>query len=52
MAAVVTLLFASYFLVDAFVGFSIVVGIGVLVAIYALVEPGLGPGRACEVGRN
>lgn len=40
MATVVVLLFASYLVVDAFVGFSIVLVIGVLAAAYGLVDPG------------
>jgi hypothetical protein len=40
MATVVVLLFASYLVVDAFVGFSIVLVIGVLAAVYGLVDPG------------
>ncbi|TBC12924.1 RcgA family putative transporter [Rhizobium ruizarguesonis] len=50
MAAVVTLLFATYLLVDAFVGFSIVLGIGVFVALFSLVDPGLGSRRSSEIG--
>ncbi|UFX13000.1 RcgA family putative transporter [Sinorhizobium meliloti] len=50
MAAVVTLLFATYLLVDAFVGFSIVLGIGVFVALFSLVDPGLGSRRSNEIG--
>lgn len=50
MAAVVTLLFASYLLVDAFVGFSIVLGIGVLVAVFSLVDPDLGGRRSGGIG--
>ncbi|MGO4440990.1 RcgA family putative transporter [Rhizobium sp. RAF56] len=50
MAAVVTLLFATYLLIDAFVGFSIVLGIGVLVAVFSLVDPGLGSRQSNEVG--
>lgn len=40
MAAVVTLLFAAYLLIDAFVEFSILLGIGVVVAVFSLIEPG------------
>ncbi|RVN85966.1 RcgA family putative transporter [Sinorhizobium meliloti] len=50
MAAVVALLFAAYLLVDAFVGFSIVLGIGVFVALFSLVDPGLGSRRSSEIG--
>jgi hypothetical protein len=45
MAAVVTLLFAIYLLVDVFVGFTIIMGIGVFVAVFSLVDPGLGSRR-------
>nr|WP_201009209.1 hypothetical protein [Rhizobium rhizogenes]QCL09375.1 putative membrane protein [Rhizobium rhizogenes]QCL09544.1 putative membrane protein [Rhizobium rhizogenes] len=40
MSAVVALLFASYLLIDAFAGFSILLGIGVLLGIYGLCDPG------------
>ncbi|KQV83434.1 hypothetical protein [Rhizobium sp. Root1220] len=50
MAAVVTLLFAAYLLIDAFVGFSILLAIAVVVAVFSLIEPGLGRGRSSEVG--
>lgn len=46
MSAVVALLVAGYLLIDAFAGFSILMGIGVLVAIYGLIDPGLGRWRA------
>ncbi len=45
MSAVVALLVASYFLIDAFAGFSILLGVGVLLAIYGLVDPGFGDGE-------
>jgi len=48
MVAIIALLFASYLLIDAFVGFSIVLVIGVLVAVYGLADPG--QGRAIEIG--
>lgn len=48
MVTLITLLFASYLLIDAFVGFSIVLGIGVLAAVYGLVDPG--QERAIEIG--
>jgi hypothetical protein len=42
MSAVVALLLASYLLIDAFAGFSILLGIGVLLGIYGLCDPGFG----------
>ena len=42
MSAVVALLFASYLLIDAFAGFSILLGIGMLLGIYGLCDPGFG----------
>lgn len=45
MSAVVSLLVAGYLLIDAFAGFSILLGIGVLLATYGLVDPGLGDGE-------
>ena len=50
MVTVVALLFASYLLIDAFVGFSIVLVIGVLLAVYSLVDSG--QGRAIEIGNE
>ena len=50
MATVVTLLFAAYLLIDAFVGFSILLAIGVVVAVFSLIEPGLGSRRSNDVG--
>ncbi|MBL8577262.1 MAG: hypothetical protein JNK47_08565 [Mesorhizobium sp.] len=52
MSAVVALLLVSYLLVDAFSGFSILLGLGVLLAIYGLIDPGLGRGRASELGND
>ncbi|RJT32654.1 hypothetical protein D3227_26750 [Mesorhizobium waimense] len=52
MSAVVALLVAGYLLIDAFAGFSILLGIGVLLAIYGLFDPGLGRWRASELGDN
>jgi deoxycytidine triphosphate deaminase len=49
---VVGLLFTSYLLIDAFTGFSILLGIGVLLAIYGLIDPGFGRWRAIELGNN
>lgn len=50
MSSILGLLFISYLLVDAFVGFSILLGIAVLLAIYGLVDPALGRRRASELG--
>ncbi|QPC88925.1 hypothetical protein GA830_18925 (plasmid) [Mesorhizobium sp. NBSH29] len=52
MAAVVGLLAACYLLIDAFAGFSILLGIAVLLAIYGLIDPGFGRGRASELGND
>nr|WP_309402284.1 hypothetical protein [Aminobacter niigataensis]WMD00225.1 hypothetical protein RAR13_28610 [Aminobacter niigataensis] len=52
MSAIVTLLVASYLLIDAFSGFSILLGLGVLLAIYGLIDPGFGRGRANELGND
>lgn len=52
MSAIVALLFASYLLIDAFAGFSILLGIGVLLAIYSLLDPGFGQWRASELGNH
>ncbi|RWD63563.1 MAG: hypothetical protein EOS60_30425, partial [Mesorhizobium sp.] len=48
MSAVVALLVAGYLLIDAFAGFSILLGVGVLFAIYGLFDPGFGRWRASE----
>jgi hypothetical protein len=42
MSAIVALLVAGYLLIDAFAGFSILLGVGVLLAIFGMVDPGLG----------
>ncbi|MEY9103772.1 hypothetical protein ABIA24_006745 [Sinorhizobium fredii] len=52
MSAVVGLLLASYLLIDAFEGFSILVGVGVLLATYGLFDPEFGRWRASELGSN
>jgi hypothetical protein len=52
MSTIVGLLFTSYLLIDAFAGFSILLGIGALVAIYGLVDPELGQRRAGELGNH
>lgn len=49
MSAVVALLFASYILIDAFDGFSILLGIATLIATYALFDPEFGRWRADEI---
>jgi hypothetical protein len=48
MSAVVTLLVAGYLLIGAFAGFSILLGAGVLFAIYGLFDPWFGRWRASE----
>lgn len=50
MSAIVALLFASYLLIDAFAGFSILLSIGVLLATYSLLDPGFGQSRVGELG--
>ena len=52
MSATVALLLASYLLIDAFSGFSILLGVGVLLAMYGLIDPGFGGGRASDVGND
>ncbi|TIU58554.1 MAG: hypothetical protein E5W35_03745 [Mesorhizobium sp.] len=52
MSAVVALLVAGYLLIDAFAGFSILLGVGVLLATYGLFDPGFGRWRASELGKN
>ncbi|TIT87211.1 MAG: hypothetical protein E5W59_21390, partial [Mesorhizobium sp.] len=52
MSAIVALLVAGYLLIDAFAGFSILLGVGVLLAIYGLFDPGLGRWRASKLGSN
>ncbi|GAJ96146.1 RcgA family putative transporter [Rhizobium rhizogenes] len=52
MSAVVALLFVSYLLIDAFAGFSILLGIGVLLGIYGLCDPGFGASRTSEIGNQ
>ncbi|MFC5567038.1 RcgA family putative transporter [Rubellimicrobium aerolatum] len=44
MAAAVGLLVAGYLMIDAFPGFSILLGAAILVAIYGLFDPGFGAG--------
>lgn len=52
MSAVVALLVVSYLLIDAFAGFSTLLAITVLLALYGLIDPGFGRGRASELGNN
>ncbi|WP_075857186.1 RcgA family putative transporter [Rhizobium hainanense] len=52
MSAVVGLLFASYLLIDAFAGFSILLSIGVLLGIYGLCDPGFGHRQSSEIGNQ
>ncbi|ESX71657.1 membrane protein [Mesorhizobium sp. LSHC420B00] len=52
MSAIVALLVAGYLLIDAFAGFSILLGVGVLLAIYGLFDPGLGRWQASKLGNN
>lgn len=52
MSAVLALLVASYLLIGAFAGFSILLGVGVLLATYGLFDPGFGRWRASELGKN
>lgn len=52
MSVVVAFLAISYLLIDAFSGFSILLGVGVLLAIYGLIDPGFGRWRASELGNN
>jgi hypothetical protein len=50
MTAVISLLIAGYLLIGAFTGFSILLGIGVLLATYGLFDPGFGHWRTTELG--
>lgn len=52
MSAVVALLLASYLLIDAFDGFSILLGAGTLLATYGLFDPEFGRWRASELGND
>lgn len=51
MTAVVVLLLVSYLSVDAFSGFSVLMFLGLLIAVYGLFDPAFGPCRMSE-GRN
>lgn len=52
MSAIVALLVTGYLLIDAFAGFSILLGVGGLLAIYGLINPGFGRWPASELGKN
>ena len=52
MTAVIALLVAGYLLIGVFTGFSILLGVGVILAIYGLFDPEFGRGRANELGGN
>lgn len=52
MSAIVALLAANYLAIDAFPGFSILLGVGVVLAIYGLIDPELGRGRARKFGHD
>lgn len=52
MAAIIALLVVSYMLIGAFVGFSILLSVGVLIAVLGLLDPGFGRGRAREDNQN
>ncbi|HKX51549.1 MAG TPA: hypothetical protein VJQ48_14050 [Candidatus Binatia bacterium] len=52
MTAVVSLLVAGYLLIGAFAGFSLLLGVGVLLAVYSLFDPGFGQWRATELGNH
>lgn len=52
MSAVVALLVVSYLLIDAFAGFSTLLAIALLLALYGLIDPGFGRWRASELGNN
>ncbi|MBY3584157.1 hypothetical protein HJA77_23680 [Rhizobium bangladeshense] len=52
MSAVVGLLVAGYLLIGALAGFSILLGVAILFAIYGLIDPGFGWERATELGNQ
>jgi hypothetical protein len=52
MSGVVGLLFIGYLLIDAFDGFSILTGLGVLLATYGLFDPEFGRCHESEMGSN
>ena len=45
MFGVVGLLVANYLLIDVFAGFSVLLSLGGLLAIYSLIDPGFRVGR-------
>ncbi|MER9674107.1 hypothetical protein [Mesorhizobium sp. M0208] len=52
MSAVVALLVVSYLLIDTFAGFSTLLAISVLVALYGLFDPGSGRWRESDLGNK
>lgn len=50
--AAMTLVVLSYLLVNAFVGFSILLGVGLIIAVYGIFNPGLGLDLAFEEGSS
>nr|WP_235681014.1 hypothetical protein [Agrobacterium vitis] len=52
MTAVIALLFTSYLLIGAFQGFSILMSIGVVLAIYGLIDPAFCRRQASEIGKS
>ena len=52
MSGVVALLVGGYLLIDAFSGFSLLLGVAGLLAIYGLVDPGFSRARASKSGNN
>ncbi|MEX0343332.1 MAG: hypothetical protein AB3N20_00305 [Rhizobiaceae bacterium] len=52
MSAIIVLLVTSYALIGAFAGFSILLSIGVFLAIYSLLDPGLGTAQLGEQGHK
>lgn len=52
MSVVIAILFTSYLLVDAFVGSSFVLCVGVLVGSYGIIDPTLGRKRSSKVGSS
>ncbi len=52
MSAVVALLVTGYLLIGAFPGFSILLSIGLLLAVYGLFDPRFGTGPAADQGDN
>ena len=50
MSAVVVMLVVGYMLIGTFPGFSIFLGIGMLLALYGLFDPGFGQWHASDFG--